>query len=123
MSSKFKVPNPFSLLKNFVPEKKKEVEYFYEIDKDDKPKKKKKKKGNVDWDEEMTSLGFSFLQLKDRYKIYRYDAIPSLFVFWNTLTNEISMYYEKKILTKINFMPNNRLFIEILVKKTIENLK
>lgn len=119
---KINVPNPLSLISLFSKKDKPKPEYEFEVEKDDKKASKKKRKGVVDFDEEMSSLGFSFVREKDNYRIFRYVAIPTLIVFWNTKINDVSVYYEKKLLSKINFVPNNRLFIEIFIKKTIENL-
>lgn len=122
--NKFKVPNPFSLISSFLPKKKKD-EAVYEIESEEpnEKKSKAKKRGNINFHDEVMELGFSFSRQKDNYSCYKYLAIPTLFLFWNTETNYISMYYEKKLLSQINFVPNNRLFIEMFIRKTIENLK
>lgn len=121
---RIKVPNPFSLISSFLPTKKKDnhVNELDIIDKN-KTKNKIKRKGSINFEEELVYLGFVYNSTKNDYISYRYAAIPELFLFWNTEINDISMYYEKKLLSKINFLPNSRVFIEIFIKKTIENLK
>lgn len=116
--SKIKVVNPFSLISSFLPKKKEEP--VYEIEVDDKPKKKKR--GSFDFEEVVKECGFSFVKFKDGYSSYRCVAIPELYLIWNTQTNSVSIIYEKKLLSKTNFLPNNRIFTEIFIKKTIENL-
>lgn len=119
MSRKLKIPNPFSLISNFVQKKEKEVIYEIEVEKP----KKKKRNGAVDLDEEITQHGFEFHKSKNNFSSYKYVAIPNLFLFITHETSEISIFYDKKLLSKVNFIPNNRLFIEIFIKKTIENIK
>lgn len=121
---KLNVPNPFKLISNLVSSQKEPI-YEVEVEKEKKERVKhvKVKKGKFDFEEELTELGFEFIRFKNNYNSYRYIAIPSLILFWNIDTNDVCIYYEKSLISKINFLPNNRLFVEIFVKKTIENLK
>ena len=43
-------------------------------------------------------------------------------IIYNVSTKEIYLYSGLKLYGKINFVPNNSLFTENLIKKTIENL-
>lgn len=121
---KLNVPNPFKIFNNFLPPKKDHV-YEVEVEKEKKEKAKhlKVKRGSFNFEDELIELGFEFFRFKNNYNTYKYIAIPSLVLFWNVDTNDICIYYEKAVVSRINFLPNNRLFVEIFVKKTIENLK
>ena len=121
--NKLKVPNPFSLISSFLPKKDK-GKPTYEIEVDEPKKKSKiKKRGSINFHDEVIELGFVFSREKGNYSSYKYIAIPTLFLFWNTETNYISMYYDKKLLSQINFLPNNRIFIEMFIRKTIDSLR
>ena len=121
---KINVPNPFKIFNSFLPPKKDPV-YEVEVEKEKKEKVKhvKVKRGSFNFEDELAELGFEFFRFKNYYNTYRYIAIPSLVLFWNVDTNDIYIYHEKAVVSRINFLPNNRLFVEIFVKKTIENLK
>lgn len=71
--------------------------------------------------DEIKELGFEHYNHKNNFMVFKYIEISSIFLFFNTNSNDVSLYKDKILLTKINFVPNNRLFIEILIKKTIEN--
>lgn len=118
--SKFKIPNPFDLIRVFN-QKNTNTDIIKDSETNEEKTKKTRKKG-IDLDEEFKELGFEFIKIKDKYRVYKYVAIPTLFLFWNTEISDISLYYDKKLLSKINFVPNNRIFIENLIKKTIENI-
>ena len=121
--NKFKIANPFELISSFLPKKKNREEDEIKVNNPKEKKHRLIKRGSVNIHDEVIELGFVFLKQKNDYGFYKYLAIPTLFLFLNTETNYLSMYYGKKLLSQINFIPNNRLFIEIFVKKTIENLK
>jgi len=121
---KINVPNPFKIFHSFLPPKKYPVyEVEVENEKKEKVKHVKVKRGSFNFEDELIELGFEFFRFKNNYNTYKYIAIPSLVIFWNVDTNDICIYYEKAVVSRINFLPNNRLFVEIFVKKTIENLK
>ncbi len=117
---KMKVVNPFSLIGNFLSKK---SDADKESGENTDAKKKRVKRGTFNLDEELTDeLAFMFIQSKNNFNSYRYIPIPELYLFWQTETDEISIYYAKKLVGKINFIPNSRLFLEMFVKKTIEKL-
>ncbi len=119
---KLKIINPFKLMNDIFPAKEKEPVYEIEVEKE-KKQKVKKKRGDVDLDFEFKELGFEFNYQSGDVSIYNYVSIPDIYLFWNKAENYISLSLGKILLSKVNFIPNNRLFIEMLIKKTIENIK
>jgi hypothetical protein len=117
-----KIPNPFNLIKAFQ-KPKKEPEIYVEYDAPDKPRKKLKK-GQFDFEEHLLhELGFSVESVSDTQTIYYCEVIPHLKIMWDIENSLIYMYAGDNLYGKINFVPNNRIFTDMFVKKTIYNLK
>lgn len=119
MSSVFKPYNPFKLVNAFLG-----TEKVKPIKKVTEPPKPKKKRGRTEYHfaEYITEMGFIHTKDAKDYSIYVFEEHRPLKMFWNNVTNDIYFYLSKKLVCKLNFVPPNRIFVEMLVKKMINNL-
>ena len=74
-----------------------------------------------DFESHLIELGFSFKREKNGVKLYIHED-KVINIIWNTLTDDIHLYSGDKLYSKVNFVPNNPIFTENLIRKTIESV-
>lgn len=83
-----------------------------------------KRTSDFNFEKYILGLGFKFVSEKNDFKLYvnNYDGIKINLII-NLKDEKILISQKGEVLTRINFIPNGSLFVDMLINQTVNSIK